>query len=387
MVKLTMFSKTRRTLTIVIAVLLPLGASQRPERIGRRALLSLELNAEAVAVLGAEGNIKDSPTSFLREKVNLQKKGVTAKENAQAKILQEQTDVQAVKPSCCWGKWGDASSCGAYTGPGAQCNTDHSKTCTSARDCPASPTPTPPSPPSPTPPSPPSPPLSEAVNPSCCWSKWGDAESCGGYTGQGAQCNTDHSKTCTSASDCPAKEKLGDTASCPNFACHACEQCLHAELASGRKTSVKLQDLKDKCQTSQKCNPGMGDWCRNSLVNSFLHCEHKEKTNFDAKKATERAHACVTKIMCNTEGEAAPCHAWKVATCPGYPGCHGKDASAGFDDSWCTSNCNHIPPNCPSDKCTCEDDAALVSRRSRNSSKENRIDSFLDETLSGKCSQ
>merc|ERR1711865_853610 len=74
---------------------------------------------------------------------------------------------KAVKPRCCWGKWGNANSCGGYTGRGAQCNTDHAKTCTSASDCPASPTPTPPSPevttPAPTPATTPAPTTPGAV--------------------------------------------------------------------------------------------------------------------------------------------------------------------------------------------------------------------------------
>lgn len=78
-------------------------------------------------------------------------------------------------PMCCWSKWGDSNTCGDYNGSGAQCNTDHSKTCASNSDCPATPvppptpspptpspptppTPTPPTPPTPTPPTPPSPP-------------------------------------------------------------------------------------------------------------------------------------------------------------------------------------------------------------------------------------
>lgn len=77
----------------------------------------------------------------------------------------------AAKPTCCWSKWGDETTCGKYDGHGAQCNTDHTKTCNSANDCPATPAPAPippspspppvppPSPPAPTPaPTPPSPP-------------------------------------------------------------------------------------------------------------------------------------------------------------------------------------------------------------------------------------
>merc|ERR1739848_336748 len=52
---------------------------------------------------------------------------------------------------------GDASTCGQYTGPGGQCNTDHAKKCSSASDCPSTPGPSP-TPPTPTPPAPPSPP-------------------------------------------------------------------------------------------------------------------------------------------------------------------------------------------------------------------------------------
>merc|ERR1719191_2248049 len=55
-------------------------------------------------------------------------------------------------PTCCWSKWGDSNTCGDYDGTGAQCNTDHSKTCVSNSDCPATPVPPPPPPAPPTPP-------------------------------------------------------------------------------------------------------------------------------------------------------------------------------------------------------------------------------------------
>lgn len=48
--------------------------------------------------------------------------------------------------------------------------------------------------------------VSAKADPQCCWSKWGDASSCGTYPsgGSGALCNTDPSKSCSSNSDCPA---------------------------------------------------------------------------------------------------------------------------------------------------------------------------------------
>merc|ERR1712039_46202 len=40
------------------------------------------------------------------------------------------------KPTCCWSKWGDVSTCGDYQGPtGGKCNTDPSKACNSNSDC------------------------------------------------------------------------------------------------------------------------------------------------------------------------------------------------------------------------------------------------------------
>jgi len=94
-------------------------------------------------------------------------------------------------PTCCWSNWGDDSTCGDYTGPGSQCNTDISKHCNTNSDC-AKPVAL----------------VQEMlveplVKPTCCYSKWGDESTCGGYTGPGSQCNTDHSKHCTSSSDCP----------------------------------------------------------------------------------------------------------------------------------------------------------------------------------------
>merc|ERR1719247_2662112 len=56
-------------------------------------------------------------------------------------------------PTCCWSKWGDASSCGTYPqgGTGGLCNTDPSKACSNNADCPDSPAPAPTPPPAPTP--------------------------------------------------------------------------------------------------------------------------------------------------------------------------------------------------------------------------------------------
>lgn len=71
---------------------------------------------------------------------------------------------------------------------------------------PAPPTPTPtPTPPAPTPPTPaPSPTPPQPSKPQCCWSKWGDKDSCGNYPSgsSGAHCNTDFTKSCSSNSDC-----------------------------------------------------------------------------------------------------------------------------------------------------------------------------------------
>jgi len=50
---------------------------------------------------------------------------------------------------CCYSKWGSASDCGSWTGPGGKCNTDPTKTCQSNSDCPDAPAPTPAPPPSP----------------------------------------------------------------------------------------------------------------------------------------------------------------------------------------------------------------------------------------------
>lgn len=67
-----------------------------------------------------------------------------------------------------------------------------------------------PSPPSPTPPSPPPTPPAPAPpyvpsTPACCWSAWGDKDTCGSYPRGGAAglCNTAWSKKCSSAGDCP----------------------------------------------------------------------------------------------------------------------------------------------------------------------------------------
>ena len=54
-----------------------------------------------------------------------------------------------------------------------------------------------------TPPGPTPPPVPPApTTPTCCWSRWGDGNTCGDYNGQGSQCNTDHTKKCSTNSDC-----------------------------------------------------------------------------------------------------------------------------------------------------------------------------------------
>jgi len=90
-------------------------------------------------------------------------------------------------PTCCWTNWGDDDTCGGYTGPGSQCNTDLKKKCNTNGDC-ATPIELQ---------------VLPLVIPTCCYSKWGDGNTCGQYTGPGAHCNSDHSKTCARASDCP----------------------------------------------------------------------------------------------------------------------------------------------------------------------------------------
>jgi len=53
----------------------------------------------------------------------------------------------SAEPTCCFSKWGDASSCGNYHGHGGLCNTDPTKKCSASSACPAKPPPTPPAPP------------------------------------------------------------------------------------------------------------------------------------------------------------------------------------------------------------------------------------------------
>lgn len=59
--------------------------------------------------------------------------------------------------------------------------------------------------PAPTPvPTPPAPTPAPYVpnHPTCCYSKWGDKDTCGGYSGSGAKCNTNLSKKCNSDGEC-----------------------------------------------------------------------------------------------------------------------------------------------------------------------------------------
>jgi hypothetical protein len=50
---------------------------------------------------------------------------------------------------CCWSKWGSTDACGSYPGDGhgGLCNTNWSKSCNGATDCPVTPVPPPPPPP------------------------------------------------------------------------------------------------------------------------------------------------------------------------------------------------------------------------------------------------
>ena len=51
--------------------------------------------------------------------------------------------------------------------------------------------------------------------PRCCWSKWGDQTTCGGYPAgaSGGKCTTDWSKTCSGNSDCHTQGEGGQTQS------------------------------------------------------------------------------------------------------------------------------------------------------------------------------
>ena len=45
------------------------------------------------------------------------------------------------------------------------------------------------------------------TTPHCCFSKWGDQSTCGGYPAgtTGGHCNTDWSKACNGPAECPAR--------------------------------------------------------------------------------------------------------------------------------------------------------------------------------------
>jgi len=45
-------------------------------------------------------------------------------------------------------------------------------------------------------------------NPTCCWSKWGDKDSCGGYHGSRGRCNTDFNKYCSGNGDCTTASEV-----------------------------------------------------------------------------------------------------------------------------------------------------------------------------------
>jgi len=67
------------------------------------------------------------------------------------------------------------------------------------------PTPTPKPTPSPTPaPTPVPVPPAPSSSSKCCWSKWGDASSCGNYQGPGACCGSDGVTSCQNDADCAA---------------------------------------------------------------------------------------------------------------------------------------------------------------------------------------
>jgi len=114
---------------------------------------------------------------------------------------------------CCWSKWGDASTCGKYPSgtSGARCGKDGVTPCSSNADCDnprPTPRPTPRPPPAPTPRPTPRPPPAPTPPPPgnnwCCWSKWGDASTCGKYPSgtSGARCGKDGVTPCSNNADC-----------------------------------------------------------------------------------------------------------------------------------------------------------------------------------------
>lgn len=68
---------------------------------------------------------------------------------------------------------------------------------------PPAPTPVPPPPaPAPTPAPTSTPKPQPPASPTCCWSNWGDHDTCSGYPGGGAKCNTNWSTSCGNNADC-----------------------------------------------------------------------------------------------------------------------------------------------------------------------------------------
>merc|ERR1712107_288483 len=123
--------------------------------------------------------------------------------------------IPPAEAKCCFSKWGPLDGCGKYPSDahGGCSNTDWGHKCQQDGDCknvPPPPTPTPPKPsPVPTTPAPapaPRPTPDPPSKPKCCWSRWGDKDSCSNYPSgaSGARCNTDPAKTCQSDSDCSA---------------------------------------------------------------------------------------------------------------------------------------------------------------------------------------
>jgi len=183
-------------------------------------------------------------------------------------------------------------------------------------------------------------------------------------------------------------------ASCPNYKCAACETCVNHEVNTGNLR----QGLHDFCETSRKCETGMGDWCRSQIVNRVMFCKWQ-----GTELGTSMVKDCVTRMMCNAEGAEMPCETWKQANCNqqaegetegGKKVCKGTTLYSPHYDSWCDSNCNSNPPNCPSSMCTCstslvqaprnttQNDVALMARRGDNKMTE---DNVLDGALTGKC--
>lgn len=110
------------------------------------------------------------------------------------------------------------------------------------------------------------------------------------------------------------------------------------------------------------CAEGMCRVCYDMSLdmNEHMSRDHQKHCRLNYLEAQKRAmqQAMVMYGECSEEKvQTHECGIYDPAPAPTPPPTEGSSGcqsiSAAVSDAWCTSNCNHVPPNCPQSMCSC----------------------------------